>query len=154
MRLTDTAIKALRPAEKPQKATDGGGLYLLVQPAGGKWWRFDYRVDGKRKTLSMGTYPEVGLKLARERRDEARELLAQGIDPGQVRKEAKQEQATIVAAERPCPTRVQLHEHGFPLRRGARQMRAQPGAGDRDAEFFRSWLTIESRACPAWTTGT
>ena len=46
MRLTDTAIKALRPAEKPQKATDGGGLYLLVQPAGGKWWRFDYRFDG------------------------------------------------------------------------------------------------------------
>ena len=99
MPLTDTAIKALRPTDKPQKVTDGGGLYLLVQPSGGKWWRFDYRFDGKRKTLSMGTYPDVGLKLARERRDEARELLAQGVDPGQARKEVKEERAAAVAAD-------------------------------------------------------
>ena len=97
MPLTDTAIKALRPTDKPQKVTDGAGLYLLVQPSGGKLWRFDYRFDGKRKTL--GKYPDVGLKLARDRRDEARALLAAGIDPGQARKEAKQARSAIAESE-------------------------------------------------------
>ncbi|MDY0040626.1 MAG: Arm DNA-binding domain-containing protein [Desulforhabdus sp.] len=56
MALTDTATRSAKPAEKPIKLTDGGGLYLLLQPNGSRWWRFDYRFDGKRKTLSMGVY--------------------------------------------------------------------------------------------------
>ena len=75
MALTDIAIRKTKPAEKPTKLTDGGGLYLLLNPNGSRWWRLDYRYGGKRKTLSMGVYPDVGLKDARNRRDEARKLL-------------------------------------------------------------------------------
>lgn len=86
MALTDTAIKTAKPAAKPHKLADGGGLYLLTKPTGGKLWRLDYRHGGKRKTLALGAYPGVPLKLARQRRDEARELLARGVDPGEHRK--------------------------------------------------------------------
>lgn len=87
--LTDTAIRKTKAAGKPLKLTDGAGLYLLVQPNGSRWWRFDYRSAGKRKTLSMGTYPDTGLAEARDRRDAARKLLAAGIDPGEQRKAEK-----------------------------------------------------------------
>ena len=62
MPLSDIAIRNAKPSEKSIKLTDGGGLYLLLKPNGAKWWRLDYRFSGKRKTLSMGVYPEVGLK--------------------------------------------------------------------------------------------
>ncbi|OYY95914.1 MAG: integrase [Hydrogenophilales bacterium 28-61-23] len=89
MPLTDTAIRTAKPAEKPLKLTDGGGLYLLLNPNGSRWWRLDYRYAGKRKTLSMGVYPVVSLKDARNRRDEARKLLAADVDPGENRKAQK-----------------------------------------------------------------
>ena len=90
MPLTETQIKALKPGEKARKAADEKGLYLLVQPGGGKLWRLKYRVDGKEKLLALGAYPDVSLKMARERRDEARRILADGIDPSEQRKaEAK-----------------------------------------------------------------
>ena len=86
MPLSDTSIRNAKSPEKPIKLADGGGLYLLLKPNGAKWWRLDYRFAGKRKTLSMGVYPEVGLKAARDKRDEAKRLLADGIDPGENRK--------------------------------------------------------------------
>lgn len=89
MPLTDIAIRAAKASEKTQKLFDAGGLYLEVAPSGGKWWRFKYRVDGKEKRISLGVYPDVGLKDARERRDEARRLLANGVDPGENRKAQK-----------------------------------------------------------------
>jgi Integrase len=89
MPLTDIAIRNAKSASKPLKLTDGGGLYLLLNPGGSRWWRLDYRFAGKRKTLSMGTYPDTGLKDARERRDAARKLLASGVDPGEHRKAEK-----------------------------------------------------------------
>lgn len=89
MPLTDTAIRNAKPAEKPQKLADGGGLFLLVNPKGGKWWRLKYRYDGKEKLLSLGTYPEISLKDARDKREEARKQLAAGIDPSANRKAAK-----------------------------------------------------------------
>ena len=89
MPLTDTAIRNAKPDTKPFSLTDGRGLSLLVQPTGGKWWRLRYRFDGKAKMLSVGVYPDVSLKDARERRDEARKLLADGIDPGEHRKAKK-----------------------------------------------------------------
>jgi integrase len=98
MPLTDVAIRAARAAEKPVRLYDSLGLYLELSPAGGRWWRFKYRVrvgDAlKEKRLSFGTYPEVGLKLARERRDEARRLVSAGKDPGAERKRTKADQAT------------------------------------------------------------
>lgn len=86
MALSDTAIRRAKPADKPTKLTDGGGLYLLLTPSGSRWWRFDYRHLGKRKTLSMGTYPDTGLADARTKRDEARKLIAAGVDPSDHRK--------------------------------------------------------------------
>ena len=86
MSLTDTAIRNAKPAEKPYPLRDEKNLYLIVNPSGSKWWRLDYRFAGRRNTLSMGVYPEVGLKAARDKRDEVRRLLAEGIDPGENRK--------------------------------------------------------------------
>ena len=96
MALTDTSVRNAKPGKKPQKLTDGGGLYLLIAPSGGRWWRFDYRFSGKRKTLSMGVYPDVSLKQARERRDEARRQVANGVDPGAIRESVKAARANGV----------------------------------------------------------
>ena len=89
MPLTDTTIRNAKPATKPRKLSDGGGLHLLLHPNGGKYWRWAYRFNGKQKTLALGTYPAVSLKKARKRRDDGRELVADGIDPAAARK-AKQ----------------------------------------------------------------
>ncbi|TDJ27189.1 MAG: DUF4102 domain-containing protein [Gammaproteobacteria bacterium] len=87
--LTQKAIKALKPRQRPYKASDGGGLYLAINPTGSKLWRWKYRVEGREKLLSLGIYPTVSLKVARTRRDEARQLLDQGIDPSAVKRAAK-----------------------------------------------------------------
>lgn len=89
MPLTDTAIRNAKPGAKPVKMFDERGLFLIVTPAGGKWWRLRYKFDNKEKLLSLGIYPDVGLKEARERREAARKLLAGDIDPGQHRKAKK-----------------------------------------------------------------
>jgi hypothetical protein len=93
MPLTDTAIRNAKPGEKPVKLFDERGLYLEISPTGGKWWRFKYRFDGKEKRLSLGVYPDVSLKDARDRRDAARRLLADGIDPSENRKAQKSARA-------------------------------------------------------------
>lgn len=93
MPLSDTSVRNAKPESKPRKLSDGGGMFLLVTPSGGKWWRFKYRFKGKEKLLSLGVYPDVSLKEARERRDEARKLLANGIDPSEMRKAEKNSQA-------------------------------------------------------------
>lgn len=81
MALTDTAIRTAKPKDKPYKLADDRGLFLLVNPSGGKLWRFKYRIDGKEKLLAIGPYPEISLATARERREEARKLLSNGVDP-------------------------------------------------------------------------
>jgi integrase len=86
MPLSDTAVRSAKPGPKDIKLADEKGLYLLLTPAGGKLWRFKYRVDGKEKKLSFGSYPEVPLKEARRRRDEARSQLAHGVDPSELKK--------------------------------------------------------------------
>jgi integrase len=87
--LTNTAILKAQPGDKPLKLFDGGGLFLLIKPSGGKWWRLKYRYLKREKLLSLGTYPEVSLKEAREKRDFARKQLAAEIDPGANRKAVK-----------------------------------------------------------------
>ncbi|CAR53266.1 tyrosine-type recombinase/integrase [Burkholderia cenocepacia] len=89
MPLTDTTIRNTKPAEKPVKLFDGGGLFLLVTPAGQRYWRLKYRAAGKEKLLALGVYPDVTLAAARRKRDEAREKLAAGIDPGEAKKAEK-----------------------------------------------------------------
>ena len=96
MPLSDTAIKNAKPSSKAVKLADEKGLFLLISPAGGKWWRLKYRYLGKEKLLSFGTYPEVSLKDARGKRDEARKLLAAGVDPSENRK--------VLNCTQNCPT--------------------------------------------------
>lgn len=90
MPISDVKIRNAKRKEKPYKLTDGDGLYLLITEKGHKWWRFRYRFDHKEKLLALGTYPEISLADARQRRDEARRQLAHGVDPGAVRKAMKQ----------------------------------------------------------------
>ena len=90
MPLNDPAIRNATTDTKQKKLYDSGGLYLLVTPNGGKWWRFKYRFGGKEKLLSLGTYPQVSLKDARDHRDKAKKLLRNRIDPAFERKAIKQ----------------------------------------------------------------
>ena len=87
--LTDKAISGLRGQGKAYRVSDSGGLYIEVKPDGSKYWRQAYRFAGKQKTLAHGVYPLIGLKEARKRRDDAKAMLEQGIDPGQQRKVEK-----------------------------------------------------------------
>ncbi|MDM0010880.1 integrase arm-type DNA-binding domain-containing protein [Variovorax sp. J22P168] len=98
MALTDTFVRQVKPTEKAigDKYADGGGMYLLVK-APGKYWRMDYSFHGKRKTLALGVYPDVTLAKARQRRDRAREQLADGTDPAIAKREEKQARADAAA---------------------------------------------------------
>lgn len=90
MALTNIAILNAKPAEKPYKIYDTDGLFMQVTPTGGKWWRFKYRFEDKEKLISLGTYPEVSLKQARDKRDDARKLIANDqIDPSEKRQKIK-----------------------------------------------------------------
>src|SRR5687768_10561132 len=89
MPLSDVRCRNALSAEKPRKIADGGGLFLYVTPAGGRLWRLSYRFGGKQKTLAFGSYPEVGLKEARNRREDAKLLLQDGVDPGERKKADK-----------------------------------------------------------------
>ena len=97
MALTDMKVKALKPKEKSYKVADEKGLFILVMPNGGKWWRFKYYFEKKEKLLSFGTYPDVSLAQARERRDDARKLVASGVDPSCNRKAVKSARGEVLA---------------------------------------------------------
>ncbi len=89
MSLSHTTVKNAKPEAKSRKLFDERGLFLLVNPNGSKWWRFKYRFDNKEKLMSLGVYPDVSLRDALDRRDDARKLIANGIDPSQNRKANK-----------------------------------------------------------------
>ncbi len=97
MPLSNTAIRNAKPGEKNRKMFDGRGLYLEISPRGGKWWRLKYRFDGKDKRISLGTYPDVSLKDARERREAARQQIANQIDPSELRKLEKAARVESIA---------------------------------------------------------
>ena len=97
MALTSLAVKQAQPAGKTKRLYDERGLYLELSPAGGKWWRLKYRFASKEKRLSLGVYPDISLKEARAARDEARRLIAQGVDPSARRKEIRRQR--VVDAE-------------------------------------------------------
>lgn len=97
MALTDTAIRNAKVTDKAFTLTDERGLSIQINPNGGKWWRLRYRFEGRENMLSLGTYPDVGLKEARERRDAARKLLADGINPSQQRKATKMAREGLLA---------------------------------------------------------
>lgn len=91
MPLSDVQVRNAKPGGKPRKLSDSAGLYLLISPAGGKSWRFDYRFAGLRRTVAFGLYPTVTLAEARVKRDEAKKLLALSIDPSLAKQRAQLE---------------------------------------------------------------
>lgn len=90
MKLTDLTIRNTKPGLKPKKLFDGRGMFLLINPSGTRLWRFKYRFSGKEQSISLGPYPEVSLLAARERREEARRLLAEDVNPSRARKEGEE----------------------------------------------------------------
>ena len=111
MVLTDVAVKNAKPGSKVIRLKDERGLY----PKGGKWWRLRYWINSKERLLSLGVYPDVSLKMARERRDDARRLIAEGIDPGEQRKRIRAEAANQAPKSRLLPLRLWL-VNGTPSR--------------------------------------
>ncbi len=97
-KLTDSFVKTAQPNPDgtPKNYTDGGGMYLQVKTTG-KYWRYNYRADGKNKTLTIGRYPETSLKEARQRHEEARALLSRGVDPSRYKQTAKNERLNAVS---------------------------------------------------------
>jgi len=106
---SDLSIKALQAKDKPYRLNDGKGLFILVNPDGSKYWRFNYSFQNKRKKLSLGVYPETGLKVARNKAAECREQILHNIDPSQSRKDQKQ----AVQQSQADQERI---EHGIPLK--------------------------------------
>lgn len=96
MKLTARQISTAKPTEKPYKLSDGGGLYLLVNPNGSRYWRMKYRYAGKEKLLSIGVYPDVTLAEARDKRTEAKRMLAAGEDPSEVKQAAREAKSLAV----------------------------------------------------------
>lgn len=107
---SDATIKAAKPQAAAYRLPDGSGLYLLVRPDGKKWWRLDYTHEGKRKTLSLGTYPDTGLALARKNAERDRALVAEGIDPSETRKAKKTKRAETQEIERRLADGIPLAE--------------------------------------------
>ena len=133
MALSDTAVRKVKPSGKPYKLPDGDGLYLYVTVSGGRLWRMDYRYGGKRKTLSFGAYPGIGLKEARDQRDEAKKMLANGKDPGAVKQAQK---AAIEAASANTFEAV------------AREWFEAWSAGVSPATASRQWANLERNVFP------
>ncbi len=135
MALTDTNIRQAKPAATPFKLTDEKGLFLLVHTNGGKYWRMAYRIDGKQKTLALGVYPDVSLKMARERRNEARQLIANGTDPSELRKSDK---ASIQSAKQEAKAKAEAQ-------RQADEVEQRVKAGGAIPDSFRAigieWAT-------------
>lgn len=96
--LTDKGLRAMKPRDKPYRVTDEKGLAIQVQPSGAMWWRFRYRFAGRQKMLSLGTYPDTSLKVARHKRDELRQLVSDGVDPSAKRQSERTAQAETFEA--------------------------------------------------------
>jgi integrase len=95
MALTDKEIQALKPKDKKYKVADADGLYLLIHPKYGKYWYFKYHIGGRPQEVAFGTYPEVSLKLAREKREEARQQLLKGLNPRIVKKNVREARSVL-----------------------------------------------------------
>ncbi|EAB6566768.1 integrase [Salmonella enterica subsp. enterica serovar Sandiego] len=113
MKLTARQISTAKPTDKPYKLSDGGGLYLLVNPNGSRYWRMKYRYAGKEKRLSIGVYPDVTLAEARDKRTKAKRILAAGDDPSEV-KQAEREAKNLAVNNSFELLALEWHEHKKP----------------------------------------
>tara|TARA_R100001230_G_C5686664_1_gene196383 strand:- start:614 stop:1030 length:417 start_codon:yes stop_codon:yes gene_type:complete len=127
-KLTDEIIKNLKPKEKPYKKFDGKGLYLLVHPNGGKYWQLKYRFSNKQKNLSLGIYPEISLKEARDKCDEARKQIRDGLDPSYEKQilKAKKKSETYSSKEikntiEAIDKQIKIHEQAIEILNSSKQ---------------------------------
>jgi hypothetical protein len=159
MPLTEAAVRDAKPGltprgtvtDKSYKITDGGGLYLLVTPSGGRWWRFNYRFAGRRKTLSLGVYPGVSLEIARERRDLYRQLLAEGQDPGEYQKTMKQAEREAHARQVEAARFALDSDGALSVRLGNRRVNLTPAETAELRAFLHATRAVpikEERPCP------
>jgi integrase len=135
MALSDTAVRKAKPEAKPYRMSDERGLYLLVQPDGAKWWRLDFTLAEKRRTMSLGVYPDVELGDARTKRDDARKLIAAGVDPVKERKGKASEDATSfksVATRWLTSNRGHCYEHNYNVLERRLDRLIFPDIGHRD----------------------
>ncbi|HTN40591.1 MAG TPA: Arm DNA-binding domain-containing protein [Asticcacaulis sp.] len=142
MSLTDSAIKNARPQKKDTKLYDTGGLFLILKPYGSQLWRLKYRFGGIEKTLMLGTYPDIAPKDARRKRDEARKLLADDIDPGAEKKRQKLEAEITAFSGDMTPSR------GIGFRLASASFRYGPSPialrfGDGDAGGLNPWMITD-----------
>jgi len=152
-RLTDSQLRAVRGEAKAYKLFDSGGLYLLVNPDGSRYWRFKYRFGGREKCISFGTYPEVSLQLARERRTEARRQVAAGINPSEARKQEKKllEERRPPLLDKPDEAPGSAFEQWFVHQHGQRPNRfGQPDAELRTEIHVGEQAAQELRERMAW----
>lgn len=152
MKLTDSKIKALRPQAKVYRVADGDGLALEVSPAGGKLWRYRFRLNGKANMLSLGAYPKVGLSDARKKRDEAAELVAKGLNPSHHRKSQAANTFRNIAAEYLADQESLWTPRTMKQRRAILEADVFPAIGDRaineisPSDVLRLLQGIEGRA--------
>lgn len=130
-RLSDLNCRAAKPGKKTKRLFDGGGLYLELAPGGGKWWRLKYRIAGREKRISLGVYPEVSLKEARKKRDEARKHIDTGTDPSDVKK-----------AQRTAATSARGDSFEIVAREWVEKFQAKWSEGHRDLILHRFELYV------------
>jgi hypothetical protein len=134
-----------KPAERPYKVFDGGGLFLLVHPKGARYWRLKYRYGGKERLLALGVYPTVSLERAREKRDQARDALAKGLDPGELRRRTRRGQSAAVAVTAPMDATPTI-DGGLTLGTPAGVVRLTKPQADALAAFLASVVMENVRA--------
>jgi len=143
--LSDERIAAAISADKPIRLYDGGGLHLLIQPSGARWWRFKYRFGGRQGTISAGIYPDVSINAARAKRDEFRALLAQGINPSDAVK-AERARQREAEARRLDEMRFAIENDGaLSIRLGNRQVSLTPTETDELRRFLSATQAVAAR---------
>lgn len=147
-RLSEQAIAGFAAPSKPEKHADGAGLFLEVNPKGSRYWRFRYRFDGMRNTLSCGTWPAVSLDMARARRDELLALVAAGIDPSTTAK-AERAQRVREQAERNAAKRFYLDNDGaLSVRIGHRHVLLTPSETAELRAFLDATKALPCKVTP------
>jgi integrase len=133
-RLTDAAIRKARPRDKPYKLTDGRGLYVIVNKNGSRWWRFNFTLAGKRRTMSLGVYPDVELGDARTERDRIRKQVAAGVDPIAARRAPPEADATFeaVALQWMEANRAEWNDRTYRIRKARLERHVFPEIGSQD----------------------
>jgi len=139
-RLTDEMVQNATPRDKPYKMADSGGMYLYVMPTGSKYWRMDYRFERKQYTLAFGVYPDVSLSVARVRKDEAKAMLASGINPAvpkrEARIEAAQQKALVKFETKPPSFRLSIADNALTIQAQSNKLTLSPEQTDAVRAFL------------------